>query len=77
MADELDLVTLLQLKSASERISSVIAGLLTDEEKSAIVDDADLASAVSTLQGEHSLIMVKLDEIKDAKTYVSAEELSF
>lgn len=51
MADmsDVNLVTLLQLKSTSERIAAMISGLLTDEEVASLVDDTELAAAVNAI----------------------------
>lgn len=78
MANEnLDLVTLLQLKSTSERIAALISGLLTDEEVASLVDDDELAAAITQLRTDHQNILDKLEEVKTSVTYPSAEEASF
>lgn len=78
MANEnLDLVTLLQLKNTSERIAAMISGLLTDEEVASLVDDEELAAAIAQLRTDHQNILDKLEEVKTNVTYPSAEEASF
>lgn len=78
MANEnLDLVTLLQLKNTSERIAAMISGLLTDEEVASLVDDDELAAAIAQLRTDHQNILDKLEEVKTNVTYPSAEEASF
>ena len=78
MANEnIDLVTLLQLKTTSERIAAMISGLLTDEEVATLVDDDELAAAITQLRTEHQNILDKLEEVKATVTYPSAEEASF
>ena len=77
MANELDLVTLLQLKTPSERIAAMISGLLTDEEVASLVDDDEFQVAITQLQTEHQTILNKLDEVKTQVTYPIAEEVSF
>lgn len=79
MADmsDVNLVTLLQLKSTSERIAAMISGLLTDEEVASLVDDTELAAAISELKAEHATLTAKLEEILTACSYSSAEEASF
>lgn len=77
MANELDLVTLLQLKTTSERIAAMISGLLTDEEVASLVDDDEFQVAITQLQTEHQTILNKLDEVKTQVTYPIAEEVSF
>lgn len=77
MANNLDLVTLLQLKTTSERIAAMISGLLTDEEVASLVDDDELAAAITQLRTDHQNILDKLDVVKTQVTYPSAEEASF
>lgn len=77
MANDIDLVTLLQLKTTSERIAAMISGLLTDEEVASLVDDDELAAAIAQLQSEHNTILEKVDEVKTIVTYPIAEEASF
>ena len=78
MANEnIDLVTLLQLKTTSERIAAMISGLLTDEEVASLVDDDELAAAITQLRTDHQNILDKLEEVKTNVTYPSAEEASF
>lgn len=78
MANEnIDLVTLLQLKTTSERIAAMISGLLTDEEVATLVDDDELAAAITQLRTDHQNILDKLEEVKTNVTYPSAEEASF
>lgn len=77
MANDIDLVTLLQLKTTSERIAAMISGLLTDEEVASLVDDDELAAAITQLRTDHQNILDKLEEVKTTVTYPSAEEASF
>ena len=76
MAD-VNLVTLLQLKTASERIASMISGLLTDEEVASLVDDAELEAMKVELKNEHQNLLAKIEEVLTACSYDSAEEASF
>lgn len=77
MANDIDLVTLLQLKTTSERIAAMISGLLTDEEVASLVDDDELAAAITQLRTDHQNILDKLEEVNTNVTYPSAEEASF
>ena len=78
MANEnIDLVTLLQLKTTSERIAAMISGLLTDEEVASLVDDDELAAAITQLRTDHQNILDKLEELKSSTSLPSAEEASF